>query len=330
MAKFCTKCGKPLVDGKPCSCSLEKEEQEEKLEEQEEKVEEESKIKIIKNDNEDHEERVRKVKHDDEEDEDDEDEEESSTNEIVSAIVDIYKNIWKKPVTTMKKYSEKNVKLSLCLVLINILIFGLTYYFIANNTISGVVSDITTKLTSILTIGGTDVENLLGISSDELVNFQAFKLPFMSTFLYMSLIVLIANVIYLTISWLFMGIIFKGNKEYSHYLTTIAVSSPLASIVMVIALIVSFISYKIALLLMLAATIVFFVSVTHNFIEQESSKKEKLCYSQMLSVVLATVLTSVAVVIIGSVGIYNYTSSFFNNYATSSSTTTTTSSSLFE
>ena len=25
MAKFCTKCGKPLKDGKPCSCSVKEE-----------------------------------------------------------------------------------------------------------------------------------------------------------------------------------------------------------------------------------------------------------------------------------------------------------------
>ena len=78
MAKFCTKCGKPLVDGKTCSCSIKEkeEEKEKKIEEKEEEVEVE----------------------------------EASSDELINSIVDIFKNIWKKPYKTMMQYKEKNVK----------------------------------------------------------------------------------------------------------------------------------------------------------------------------------------------------------------------------
>ena len=87
MAKFCTKCGKPLKDGKPCSCSV-----------KEKKVIEE------KNEN---------------------------TNELIASVSNIYKSTLKKPCETMEKYSEKNTKLSLILILINAIVFGLSGYLVS-------------------------------------------------------------------------------------------------------------------------------------------------------------------------------------------------------
>ena len=76
MAKFCIKCGKPLVDGKPCDC-------------EQQNVKKEEKIVYEKN---------------------------NGSGNLVDEVKDIFVDSVKKPYSTMLKYQEKDVTLGLILI----------------------------------------------------------------------------------------------------------------------------------------------------------------------------------------------------------------------
>lgn len=126
MAKFCTKCGKPLQDGKPCSCT----------------AKEEKKIS------------VKMQVAEDEEEKDD-----SKFGSMLDDFIAIIKGMFKKPVNTIEKYSSvKNYNLALVSIVINLVLFGLLgHVFIDNclknvgfslNNIEGLISGIDENITS--------------------------------------------------------------------------------------------------------------------------------------------------------------------------------------
>ena len=126
MAKFCTKCGKPLQDGKPCSCT----------------AKEEKKIS------------VKMQAAEDEEEKDD-----SKFGSMLDDFIAIIKGMFKKPVNTIEKYSSvKNYNLALVSIVINLVLFGLLgHVFIDNclknvgfslNNIEGLISGIDENITS--------------------------------------------------------------------------------------------------------------------------------------------------------------------------------------
>ena len=248
MAKFCTKCGKPLVDGKPCSCSLKEEKKQEKVE-----VEEE----------------------------------ETSTNEVVASITDIYKNVWKKPYQTMVKYKEKNITLGLCLILINAVIFGIFGYFLINNTYNGILEDISNKLQGVAALTGEEIEV-----------FQRTSLPFFGMFISNVISLAIGYLILISISRLFVGKIFKGKGTFGDYLTAAGVASPLSTIVMVVGILASFISYKLAILIAILATITFFVLLSQAYVDILEAKEERLAYSQSLTLVSTYVISVIVGIIL--------------------------------
>ena len=53
----------------------------------------------------------------------------------MDSVSNIYKNTLKKPYETMEKHKEKNTKLSLILILINAIVFGISGYLLITNTL---------------------------------------------------------------------------------------------------------------------------------------------------------------------------------------------------
>ena len=93
MAKFCTKCGKPLQDGKPCSCTTKKEK--------------EIAVKM-------------------QVDEDEEEIDESKVGSMLDDFMVVIKGMFKKPVNTIEKnLNVKNYNLALVSIVINLVLFGL-------------------------------------------------------------------------------------------------------------------------------------------------------------------------------------------------------------
>ena len=103
MAKFCTKCGKPLVDGKPCDCSKEHTKEEPR---------EEKKVEV----------------------EVEEEEESSQLGNILNDYLDIVKGMFKKPVATLEKYLNTSYfNLAIISIALNAIVFGIfTHIFTAN------------------------------------------------------------------------------------------------------------------------------------------------------------------------------------------------------
>lgn len=249
MAKFCTKCGKPLVDGKPCSCSLKEEEKQVNVKEEEEEA--------------------------------------TSTNEVVASITDIYKNVWKKPYQTMLKYKEKNITLGICLILINVVIFGIFGYFLINNTYNGIFEDISNKLQALAALSGEDIDV-----------FQKVSFPFFSLFISNVISLAFGYLILISMSRLFVGTIFKGKGTFGDYLTAAGVASPLSTIVMVIGILASFISYKLAVIIALLAMLSFFVLLSQAYVDIIGAKEERLAYSQSLTLVSTYVISVIVGIIL--------------------------------
>lgn len=105
MAKFCTKCGRKLEDGKPCPC-----------EKEEKKVEKEE----------------RKVSHS---------EPSTDINWYVNSFIDMIKGIFVKPIDTIKKFAtEEYFVLGIIVIILNALLTGVMAYLTleeAGSAISG-------------------------------------------------------------------------------------------------------------------------------------------------------------------------------------------------
>ena len=99
MAKFCTKCGKPLEDGKPCDC--EKENKKEEAKEIKEETTEESSVDVG-----------------------------AALNNCVNILIGMFKNPSK---TLAKKANKNNFTLAIVSIIVNTIVFGLTVHFLYSN-----------------------------------------------------------------------------------------------------------------------------------------------------------------------------------------------------
>ena len=262
MAKFCTKCGKPLKDGKPCDCSVKEE-------------------KVVK-------------------------ETAENTNELISNVSDIYKNTLKKPYETMEKYKEKNTKLSLILILINAIVFGISGYFLITNTYTGIIKDLATKFQSMVSILQIDVSSMTA----------SLQLPFFKVFILFAIIIILNYVFLALMSKLFVGKIFKGKGTFSDYLSVIALATPLSTFLMLASIVCSFVFYKLALIFSIISVLAFIVMLVTGYVDLLNAKEQKLGYSVCLSLITTFILDIIALIIIGViVGM-----SLYNEYSTTSTT----------
>ena len=109
MAKFCTKCGKPLKDGKPCDC-----EKENKKEEIKEETTEESSVDVG-----------------------------AAINNCVNILIGMFKNPSK---TLAKKANKNNFTLAIVSIIVNTIIFGLTVHFLYSNIFGHELSFVESQL----------------------------------------------------------------------------------------------------------------------------------------------------------------------------------------
>lgn len=233
MAKFCNKCGKPLVDGICPDCSKKVEEQEH-----------------------------------------------TSQKELGTALIDIIKNIWKKPVETIHSYvKESNMSLSFILLGISVLIGGLFTYFNTNSIINGVVADINNKMTGIASMLG---ESYIATT-------PATEISFFSMFLTGIITSALAYTFFILLAKLFVGIVFKGKGTLKEFTTTVAVASIFPTTFSVIGILTSFISYQLTSFIYLAGLILFIVVVVQSFIEVLKANKERLGYAIPLTVIITYV-----------------------------------------
>ena len=246
MAKFCNKCGTPLVDGKCPNCADKKDVQE-----------------------------TVEVQQD-----------------LGNSLLDILKNIWKKPIETIKRYTEDgSMPLALILLGIAIVVGGLYTYFYTNSVYKGLGKDLNSWLTSIAMMSGE--------SFDPIVTSQTF--PFFGLFLSGALMTLAMYGFLILLSKLFVGVIFKGKGTLKEYTSTIAVASVFPTVLSAIGIITGFISYKLTAIIYLSGLVIFIVMTVQSFLEVLKAKENRLSYAIPLTVILTYVAAIIVIIIIAAI-----------------------------
>ena len=104
---------------------------------------------------------------------------------------------------------------------------------------------------------------------------------------------------------LFAGVIFKNKKTVKDYLVLYGITSPINTITTLIAIIFSFISYKLSLIVILIGTVMYFVSISQSLLDIYKVNKERFPYIVAFILTTAYIITIVALVIVLSILIYN-------------------------
>ncbi len=268
MAKFCNKCGSPLEDGKCPNCEDTKVEKEE-IEEVEEQDEER----------------------------------EETQSEILEQLKDIFKNVWKNPIQTIKKYKEDaSLAVAFIIMAITIVIGGIFTYFYLGSLIKGIINDVQNWAMPIAMLTGEDMET---------VNTDLLVLPFFRLFMYGVVIAVISYGLFTLLSKLFVGIIFKGEGTLKEYFTTISIASIFPTAFSLIAILLGFMSYKLATLVFIAGLVVFIVITVQGFIEALKANENRLAISVPLAVILTFILEFIIIIILFAILTINSTSMYY-------------------
>ena len=110
---------------------------------------------------------------------------------------------------------------------------------------------------------------------------------------------------------LFAGVIFKNKKTVKEYLVLYGITSPINTITTLIAIIFSFISYKLSLIVILIGTVMYFVSISQSLLDIYKVNKERFPYIVAFILTTAYIITIVALVIVLSILIYNQNAALY-------------------
>lgn len=254
MAKFCTKCGKPLEDGKPCDC------------------EKNEKVTTT-----------------------------TTSNDLGDNFLNIFKEILIKPFTTVKEYAKKeNTTLALILAAINVIVFGLFTYFFLSSFVKGITNQIN-KIANTSSIFG----------SSSISTTSSSNISFGNSFLIGIIAMAIGLIVLTLMTKLFIGVVFKNKKSFKDYFVLYGINTPLSTLAMVIAIIASFISYKLALIILFLGTVLYFVNVTQCLLDNYKLNKEKASYAISLTIATTYIITIIIVVIVLGILIYNNQVSYY-------------------
>lgn len=189
MAKFCTKCGKELKDGKTCEC--EKEEKKETKKENKDKIKEENKTETTK-------------------------QAQTTSSVVFDDLKDILIGIFKEPSTTVKKYSnDKNFIISLIFLGACALFSGIFVYCLYDAFIK--------LLVALGTLAG-GLGSLLGLGSFGSTS-GLYNISFVSIFFKIFFYVAFYLVTYAGMMTLMTNVIFKQNTNFKKILTVTGLSS---------------------------------------------------------------------------------------------------------
>lgn len=216
MTKFCTKCGKKLEDGKPCDCESK----------ENKKVEE---VEVVSN----------------------------TASNYVNDYLDALKGIFTKPVDTMKKYAKSsNFILSLIMIGINSIVFGLFAFFFAKESVNLVAS-------------------LSGYGS--LMRGYSIDVPISVFFI----AVLLMAVFFFCLSGLLHLIgsaLTKKESDFKAIMGLIGVNSIFTTITTLVAFVFLFLSKWITMLIIAIAGIIYLLNTYHGFVGLTKIDKNKICY----------------------------------------------------
>ncbi len=293
MAKFCSKCGRPLVEGVPCECEKQQTVQTQPEVNQAQQAQQ-AVNQTVNN--------VTQV-----------------GSNILDQVTKNVKKIFKKPVDTIREnVEERNMKKQWIFLLINAVVFGLASYFIVNNFISSFVKTVNSLMTTIGTIASAFGESF---DSSDLAQLN-FKIPFFQVFISTTVVMFFSNLILILMQKLIVGVIFKGRGKgnaRNFFFTVHSTASIINTVSIAVAAILSLMSARIALLVILLGMVLYFVVVTQAYLDLTEIKETKAPFAIPLGMILGYILSCVAsiivLVLVSAVSIFqtNYYNSTVND-----------------
>lgn len=273
MAKFCTKCGKPLVDGKPCSCQTKEIEKEEEKVNIQELEEDEVVVKP---------ERGEKPK-------------KTSSN---YEIMDIVKGMFKKPYDTLEDTCKvKYFNLAIGVIIACSIVFGIFMYSLISNqvkklgtTIAVVQNTLNTSLAPL---------SILGIN---------LKLDVQGTCTKLAVIMAVMSGLIILITYLMNKYVFKKELDIKKITTMVGMSEVMLTVGMLVCIVLSFISSTLAVLAFIYFAIVFFVHLYQGCDIIKNSDPNKALYTYIASssipaifiVVICTIQLTLSIVLLSA------------------------------
>lgn len=225
MAKFCTKCGKKLEEGKTCNCEAQKEEP--VVEKKEEKKEGTTSSFDIQS--------------------------------CFDSYVEILKNIFTKPVTTIKKFAtEENFILGLIAILINSLVTGILVYFIAKESLGSIMSG-------------------LGYSS-LLFGMGSLEIPFIKIVLYGTIFMVVNFLMTSLMIFVLTGPLLKDNMNFKKSTALVGVCSIFTTVTTLVAIVLVLLSLQLAIYVILIAALIYFTYLYQGIVDTTKIDKNKLAY----------------------------------------------------
>ncbi len=263
MAKFCTKCGKPLVDGKPCSCSLEKVEEKEKVVEQEE-------------------ERVSSKRNVEDSDTDTS----VDFSGILNDYVSIVKGIFKKPKETLKKYCTEAYFNVACLsIILNAIVFGGLFHIFLDNCLKKMGFSVKTIQQFIATV--TDGLSYLGVDASVDTNF----------FLKGTLGMAIVSALLIGVMYLVHTQAFKKRIDIKRVVTLVGVAETVLTVGFLLTIVGSYLHVAIALIIFLFGTVMFFTNLHQGYMEISNLNEDKSILTYIISIIIPTIAFVIVLVI---------------------------------
>ncbi len=222
MAKFCTKCGKKLEEGKKCECENKKE----KGIEKQENTSTTSNFDI---------------------------------QSCFDSYVEILKNIFTKPVDTIKKFAtEDNFILGLIALFINSLVTGGLVYFIAKESIGAITAG-------------------MGYSS-LLFGIGAFEIPFLKVVLYGTVFMVVHFLMTALMLFVIVNSILKDNLTFKKATSLVGVCSIFTTVTTLVAILLTFVSMQLSIYFILIAVVIYSMHLYQGIIELTNIDKNKLAY----------------------------------------------------
>lgn len=264
MAKFCTECGKPLVDGKPCACS----EKEEILEQ--ESLEEEKETKR----------EVKKVV------DEEENSEPSQIGNMIGDLTSMIKGMLKKPATTIEKYAGiEYFNTAIVSIIVNAILFGGTVHVFIDNCLKKCGYSL--KNAQVLIQQLTEELSTIGItiSVDTNIWFKG------------ALAMGIASVVMIGIMYLMHTQVFKKKLNIKKIVVMIGVCETFLSVGYLLTIISSYLNAILAVAIFAIFVLIFFVHVHQGYLQISKTEQDKSIYSYIAGILIPVIGFIVVLVI---------------------------------
>lgn len=253
MAKFCTKCGKPLVDGKPCDCSKAKEKEEKSIKKEEVVIKEE-------------------------EAENDEEETTSQVGNAINDFIDIIKGMLKKPTETITKYLNiKYFNIAIVSICLNAILFGVFTHVFVDNCLKKFGYSLS-NIQALIQAATSEISDL-GIPININTNIG----------LTFGICMAVVSAIIIFVMYLMHTQVYKKKLNIKKIVVLVGICEAFLSAGFLLAIIGSFINYFVALIIFTIGILIFFIHLYQGYMQMTKTTKDQSMYSYICSIIISAV-----------------------------------------